>query len=120
NGIYGRSQNKSRSMACSDLLRKLKYVWSPSSSALISRKILAMMRCGLPQFYRSADGVGNDNPKEQREVSLYVLGKTVHDADDIRSQSALRSLDAGPDLALIDQSAGNYRHNPLSIARRMP
>lgn len=54
--------------------------------------------------------------KEQGDVALNVLGKSVHDANDVRSEIALGALDSSPNLALIDQSARNYRHNSI-IAR---
>ena len=46
--------------------------------------------------------IGDDDAKEKRDISHYVLGEAVHDADDIRREGALRPLNACPDLGLID------------------
>jgi hypothetical protein len=67
----------------------------------------------LPQFRRRGCGVGNDYPKEQRDVFLHIFGESIHDPDDIGSQGAFSPLYTGSNLALIDQSARNYSHNDI-------
>ena len=93
NGIcYGSSQKGSRSISCSDLLRKLKYVWSPSSSALISCKTLAEMRCVVSRNRFGALALSeiktrknNDCSPVQSTVKLYLMRTT----SGARARSAL-------------------------------
>ena len=72
-------------MACSDLLRKLKYVLKaefrcpdPGQDLCFDALRLVEQCCGV------ASRVGQQDAKEQRVVSLIVFRKTVHDPDDIR------------------------------------
>src|ERR1700682_2349047 len=57
--------------------------------------------------------IGNNDSEEEGDVSLPVFGKAVHNADNVRRQSALCPPDSGPYFLPIDQSALNNRHNAI-------
>lgn len=60
--------------------------------------------------------IGNNDSEEEGAVSLPVFVEAVHDADDVRGQSALCPAGSSSYFFLIDQSARHDRHNAI-IAR---